>query len=175
MKSISSPTGLSRITHRRGFTLVEMMIGLVIASGLGLVVAGLQYTSARSIKQLYNQTRSRSHRMQAVDQIRYRLYSGRIGSCALSEMNHRLEFNDPNLGTTTSAFYFDTEEGFLYYDEDISDANVGRRIAWGLSDVTFDLDATGGIVLLSIESTAIIRYDDEEVRTEYTQVYLRNI
>lgn len=151
------------------------MIGLVIASGLGLVVSGLQYTSARSIKQLYNQTRSRGHRMQAVDQIRYRLYSGRIGSCTLSEMNRRLEFNDPNFGTTISAFYFDTEEGFLYYDEDISDANSGRRIAWGLSNVVFDLDATGGIVLLSIESTAIIRYDEEDVRTENTQVYLRNI
>lgn len=64
---------LARRRSRLGMTMVELVIALSISGLLMIIVAGLQLISGRAIKDLYNQTRTRSSQMRAIDQIRYRL------------------------------------------------------------------------------------------------------
>ena len=64
---------LYRFNSRRGVTLVELSMGIAIASLLMIIVAGVQFISGRAIKDMYNKTRTRSSQTRAIDQIRYLL------------------------------------------------------------------------------------------------------
>ena len=70
---------------RRGFTLVEVLIASAIATVVMAAVVFVQYTSGRTIKEVYGQTRTRSSRKMALDQIRYRLTMAEIGSVSITD------------------------------------------------------------------------------------------
>lgn len=157
-----------------GFTMAEVMIAMVISSGVAITVSGLQLMSAKSTFELFANTRTRSSRAQAVDQIRYRLYRGTIATCDVTEAGNRIEFEDAVLDTT-SAFYFSPDEQKLYYDPDVEDATDGAMIARELDDVIFALDATEAIIHVNISSLVRTGVGEEDFKEFETQIYLRNI
>ncbi|HPS02259.1 MAG TPA: type II secretion system protein, partial [Candidatus Sumerlaeota bacterium] len=68
----------ARSWKRRAFTLAEMVISVGILGFVGASTSYLMLTSALTAKELYGTTDSRSQRMIALNQIRYRLCDARI-------------------------------------------------------------------------------------------------
>ena len=56
------PQGIPGLRRTRGFTLSEVMIASAIASLIMLSVMALQFITARTLKELYGPTRSRTER-----------------------------------------------------------------------------------------------------------------
>lgn len=158
----------------RGFTLAEVLIGVSISTAVMMGVVSLQYISARTIKEIYGQTRTRSSRMRALDQVYYRLGNARIGSVEISQNEHRIEFKDPLLGGDTSAFYFVEMTETLFYDDDIDDSTPAIEAARGPIDVTFEIDQAGALISLKVKSQAYMAYGDVDIQEGETAVYLRN-
>lgn len=169
---------LISLRRRRGFTFIEMLVGISISSLVMIAVAYLQLFSGRMIKEIYGQTRTRSSRMIALDAIRYRLMNARIGSCVVSSSNHRIQFTDPThgywVGSVTSAFYFDPDQKKLYYDFDINDNSAAQMVAQGPIDVSFQVLNAGEVVQLSVRSSADMAYGKTDVQDGQTSIYLRN-
>lgn len=159
---------------RRGITLAEAMISMVIAGMIGAVVVGIMRQTGLATKDMYAETRTRSTRMIALDQIRYRLVEAEIGTVVISDSDHRIEFDDPNLGTT-SAFVFVPETRVLLYDADIDDATAAIEVASGPIDLTFESQEDGAIVVLRVKSAAEVAFGDVDEQDGETAVYLRNI
>lgn len=171
----------------RGLTLIELMIAVGISSLVMVGVVSLQYISARTIKELYAPTRSRSVRMIALNQIRFRLCNAKIGSCVVSDTNHRIQFEDPTLGASVvSEFYFNTSNRTLYYDADIANSDP-QEVANGPINITFtlgstDLDVpnhtvylgTDAIVTVYVQTSSELAYANVDTRDGETAVYLRN-
>jgi len=174
----------------KGFTLVELMVAAVISSLVMAGVIAIQYLTAKTINDLYGPTRSRSVRMIALNQIRFRLCDGKIGSVVVSDGNHRIQFEDPNLsagGTPVlSEFYFDTANRILYYDADIAHPNP-TKVAKGPINVMFikgslALDApnfkvykgTDAVVTVFVQTSYELAYSKVDLRDGETLVYLRN-
>ena len=160
--------------RERGFTLVEVMMASIISAGLGLTVASVMLVSAVAIKEVFAEARTRSTRMIAIDQARYRLAQAQIGSFVISDSNHRIQYTNPGLGGVTSAFRFDADTLELFYDEDISDGNAAILVAEGPIDFTFELDASGAIVLLNVRSAADVAFGDIDTEEGETAVFVRN-
>ena len=177
---------------KRGFTMLE----LVVASAISLLVLGgvmaLQYLSARTAKELYGPTASRSERMNALNQIRMRLVEASVSSCVVSDFvsgstvsGHRIRFVDPNQGGATSEFYFNPTMKTLYYNADIASGS-GSVVARGPIDIRFtlgtlDLDPArttylgiDGCVTLYVLTEALLAYSKVDTRDGETVVYLRN-
>lgn len=166
---------------RRGVTLVEAMISMVIAGMIGAVVVGILRQTGLATKDMYAETRTRSTRMIALDQIRYRLVEAEIGTVVISDSDHRIEFDDPNLGTT-SAFIFVPATRVLLYDADVDTDETGedpthggRQVASGPIDLTFESQEDGAIVVLRVKSAAEVAFGDVDEQDGETAVYLRNI
>jgi prepilin-type N-terminal cleavage/methylation domain-containing protein len=159
---------------RTGFTLVETMVAVAISGLVGIGLSGLVFHTARTYKDLFGQTNTRSARLSSLDQIRYRLVDARIGSCVVSDSSHRIEFVNPTLGGVTSALYFVTAEGRLYYDNNIADGTAATIVAEGPVDVTFSVEASGAVVNLAVRTNSTIVYTDVDSQAGTTLVYLRN-
>ena len=160
---------------RRGFTIAEMMVASAITSFVMVAVASFQYMSARAIKEVSGQTRTRSMRMQALDKIRYRLVNAQIGSCVVGYNGQLIRFVDPNLGGAVSAFFFVQSTNELYYDDDIGDATAAKAIVEGPIDVNFELQELGAVITLRITSASHATDGQVDVEDGETAVYLRNI
>ncbi|WP_319588762.1 prepilin-type N-terminal cleavage/methylation domain-containing protein [uncultured Desulfobulbus sp.] len=175
---------------RGGFTLTEMVISVGISSLILIAVSSLQLISAKTISEVYGTTRTRSSRMAALDQIRYKLASAQIGSCVINDSNRTITFRDPNL-TGSSRYYFVTSQKTLYYDQLTTDGVAARAIVKGPIDLTFKLmsvDNTGTevevlpgentsavkIVQLLVKSSSNMTYGDVDIQDGITSVYLRN-
>lgn len=158
---------------RAGMTLTELMVAVAIASVVSFAVISLQIISGHTIKEVNGQTMTRSSRMRSIDQIRYKLYNARIGSCVVTENDHRLEFEDPNLGGVTSAFFFENET--LFYDDDIDDATPARNLVNGPIDITFGLESAGALVRLKVKTSSEMAHADVDVQDGETLIYLRNV
>ena len=152
-----------------------MMIAVSVSSLVMMGIYSLQLISGRSIKEIYGQTRTRSSRMRALDQIRYRLCEARIGTVNVSQGDHRIEFVDPNLGGNASAFFFVEPTNTLFYDIDINDGAPAVSVLRGPIDITFDLQSAGAMVQLRVKSQAHMAHGDVDVQDGETTVYLRNI
>ena len=166
--------------RRSGFTLMEIMISMAISSMVMVAIAGLQYFSSRSIHELYGQTRTRSSRMQALDQIRFRLCEARVGSITCHGLSqsgigyYRINFIDPNIGGKTSSFYFVRSARTLYYNRDIDDGIPAVPVVKGPIDITFELQSGGAIVLLRVRSAAEMSHGDIDRQDGETAIYVRN-
>ncbi len=181
-------TPTARRFRARGFTMVELSVAATISFMVMLSVVAIQFISARTINDLYGPTRSRTARMNALNQIRFRLCDAKMGSVVVSDAKHRIRFNNPNLGSgVTSEFYFSVEKRALYYDADISKDPRPYQVAQGPIDVTFtkgcvDLDppdyttpkGTDAVVTLWVRTSADLSYSRVDVRDGETAVYLRN-
>ena len=178
---------IGRRETTRGFTLAEMAVGIAVSALVMSGMLALQYISARTIKELYGPTRSRSTRMNALNQIRFRLADAKIGSCRVSDSRHRIQFEDPNNGAgVTSEFYFEPSDRTLYFDDDINTNPGFEAIATGPIDISFnlgskDLDPSGAayfgtdaIVTLYVQTSAELAYSNVDLRDGETVVYLRN-
>ena len=168
--------------RHRGFTLVEVMVALAIMSMVMVGLASLQLWSGRTIKEVYGETRMRSARMQSLDQLRFNLCNASLGSIALTQPNadnsgfHRIEFNDPNLGTSiTSAFFYVTASNTLFYDNNVDDATPAIESVKGPIDISFNSDAANALIILKVKSLSHMRYADVDIQDGETMVYARNI
>ena len=174
-----------------GFTMIEAILALTISTIIIGGVVSLQYLSARTINDIYGPTRSRSERTMALNQIRFRLCDGRIGSCVVSDSDHRIQFEDPNLAEggvpVTSEFYFDPSTRTLQYKMNITDADY-MVVARGPIDITFTkgspfLDppnyivykGTEAVVTVYVQTSTELSYSKVDLRDGETVVYLRNI
>jgi len=181
---------LWRSKKAKAFTLVEMMIAAVISSMVMASVIAIQYLTAKTINELYGPTRSRSVRMIALNQIRFRLCDARIGSVTVSDGNHRIQFEDPNIsagGTPVqSEFYFDTAHRTLYYNADIEHPKP-TAVTRGPINVMFikgslALDppnfkvfkGTDAVVTVFVQTSFELSYSKVDLRDGETLVYLRN-
>lgn len=144
---------------KHAFTMIEMMISIGLSSLVMLVVAGLQFYSARQIQQLYQQTRVRGESIQALDQLRNRLSNARckdVANVTLSNSNKKISFSNPNLATPAASIEFRNHDTLpntlaLYYE------NAGKKqvlatakrvlgpngaVMVGVTGVTFQLYGT---------------------------------
>lgn len=163
-----------RLRRRRGFTLTEVMISVAISSLVMTAVFSMQFISGRAIKEVYGQTRTRSSRMRAIDQIHYRLVNASLGSVVISQEDHRITFVDPNLGGATSAFFFSPDTDTLSYDDDIGDTVPARAVAVGPIDITFEEQVGGAIVYVRVKSASHMAYADVDKQDGEIAVHLRN-
>lgn len=165
----------------RAMTYIEMMISMGIGSLIMVVIVSLQSASGRAIKEMYGQTRTRSARMIALDQIRYRLVDARAGTLTFSQANpdgsgfHQVDFIDPNLGGVTSRFQFDPATVTLTYDSNIADGTAPQSVIRGPIDVSFEPQNAGAIVVIRTRSSAIMSPGDVDIQDGQTIVYLRNV
>lgn len=177
-------------SKRRGFTLIELLIAATISSFVLMSVLSIQYITARTLKELYGPTRSRSARMSALNQIRFRLCDAKVGSIIISDGNHRIQFTDPNLTrdgvVILSEIYFDTADKTLYYDLDI-DNSKPIKLVRGPINISFrkgsrELDPpdyklyTGvdAVVTVFVQTSDELAYSKVDLRDGETIVYLRN-
>jgi prepilin-type N-terminal cleavage/methylation domain-containing protein len=176
-----SLAGVRLSSRRRGFTMMEVLISSVISGMVSAMVVWLMFQAALTSKDMYAETRTRSTRMGALDQIRYRLIEAQIGTVDITQANRRIEFMDPNLGVT-SAFFFNPDPALfpnldvntLYYDEDIDNSDP-RAVVEGPIDLTFETESAGAIVKLNVRTQAPIGFGDVDTQDGETVVYLRNV
>ncbi|MFC1601709.1 type II secretion system protein J [Candidatus Sumerlaeota bacterium] len=179
------------LKHRRfrrqgGFTLMELMIATAISAFVVGGVISLQLITARTMRDIYGPMQSRSERLNALNQIRFRLCDAKIGSCVVSDEGRRLRFEDPTVGDgVTSEFYFDQTERILYYEADVSSGNT-REVAKGPISITFELGndsldpggtvpfGSDSVVTLRVETADELVYANVDERDGETVVYLRN-
>jgi len=172
-------------------TLLEVLVASAITVMVLLAVVYLFYIGALTTREIYGPTRSRSARMIAFNEIRFRLCDARIGSCSVLESSHKIQFIDPNNKSggndVTSELYFDTAQRILYYKKNINtDAPI--VIAKGPINITFtpgstDLDVPNHQVFLGIDSVVTVyvqtsselSYSKVDTRDGETVVYLRNL
>lgn len=172
--------GASRVrrSHARcGVSLTEVMIMMMLSLLISIVVVGLMYESALAIKDMYAETRTRSTRMIALDQVRYRISEAMIDTITISNSDHRIDFGNPNLGWgVISRFEFIPGTRRLMYDEDISDSVSPVEVAQGPIDLTFelDIDSSGGLVRVLVKSAADVAFGDVDEQDGETAIYLRN-
>lgn len=160
---------------RLGLTLAETVVAMLIASMISLAVSGLIYATGISFKQLYSDTRARSTRMIALDQIRFRLSSARIGSVRIKNDGRRIDFSDPNLSGARSMFSFDREAGTLFYDDDIHDFDRPIEVAEGPIDLSFTLTEDGALVVLHMATFSDAKLKHDRIENGATSIYLRNV
>lgn len=163
--------GKSRI---RGFTLVELMVSAAISGLVVTAVATLQFVTGRTIKEVYEQSRTRSAKTRALEQLHYKLSDGAIGSMDFFQNRQRLVFLDPNLGGVQSGFFFSDRLHSLYYDENIGDSTSPIRMATGPINVFFDPGPTGAFVSLRVVSHDGDAAGDVDKDDGNSGVYLRN-
>lgn len=159
---------------RRGVTFVELMVSIGISSLVLVNIAVLDYYTARSVKEIFGQTRARSARMIALDAIRYRLMNAKIGSCVVSQANRRIEYVDPTKGGVTAALYFVQAQQTLYIDENINDSTNGVRVVSGPYDITFTPQGAGETIQIWVRSISPEAYSVIDQQDGQTTVYLRN-
>ncbi len=176
--------------RRRAFTLAEMVISVGILGFVGAATSYLMLTSALTAKELYGTTDSRSERMIALNEIRYRLCDGQIGSVnkalATSGINpaawgwRLMTFTDPTLpGSPTSIFFFRADTRELLYKADWFAAGDFKSLAKGPIEVTFKPGTDAGIgaealVTVFVRTSSDLRYGQVDVRDGETVIYLRN-
>ncbi|MBN1903089.1 prepilin-type N-terminal cleavage/methylation domain-containing protein [Candidatus Sumerlaeota bacterium] len=175
---------------RRGLTLIELLIAAAISSFVMASVLSIQYITARTLKELYGPTRSRSARMSALNQIRLRLCDAKAGSVVISDDNHRIRFIDPNHTRSgveiQSEFYFDPSDKTLYYDVDVENSNPVKLVK-GPINITFrkgsrELDPPDYryyrgediVVTIFVQTSDELAYSKVDLRDGETAVYLRN-
>jgi hypothetical protein len=154
--------------------MVELMIAASISSLVMGAVVALLYISGRCIVETYGQTRTRSSRMRAIDQVYFRLCDGQVGSIAVSQDGRRIDFRDPNKGVNRSSFFFNPANKVLYYDANTSDGIGAIPVAVGPLDITFERQSAGALTLLKVKSSSQMAYGDVDSQVGQTAVYLRN-
>ncbi|MBN1902139.1 type II secretion system protein [Candidatus Sumerlaeota bacterium] len=174
-----------------GFTILEVVISITITGMILAAVISLQYLSTRTIQDMYGPMRARSVRMNALNQIRFRLCDAKIGSCVVSDSNHRIRFEDPNLAVggnaITSEFYFDTNSKTLYFKENV-DTSEPWAVAKGPINITFTpgsrfldppnyqvYNGTEAVVTVFVQTSAELAYSNVDIRDGETVIYLRNL
>lgn len=168
--------------RRRGMTLMELIIATAISSLVMIVVAGLQWNSSIATKELYNESRTRTSRMRALDQIRYTLIMAKRGNAFLQPSDgdatqgyRRLRFQNPMNGAGVwSAYFFDATAKTLYYDNNVADSNPRRAVSNGPIDVRFLPLNNGATIRLRVKSEARMRYADVDQEEGEMNIYLRN-
>ncbi|MCE5230419.1 prepilin-type N-terminal cleavage/methylation domain-containing protein [bacterium] len=161
---------------RRGFTLSELMIAIGISSLVMMTTAGLMYMAARQTKDIVGQTRMRSARTQAIDEIRYRLSNAKIGTITITDSNRDITFLNPNVSPTfKSRFYFSPDEKTLYYDDTDGEGDGPVPVARGPIEITFELQDSGAVVLVTVKSDSSMAYQQIDQQEGEVAVYLRNI
>lgn len=178
-----SLAGVRLASRRRGFTMMEVLISSVISGMVSAMVVWLMFQAALTSKDMYAETRTRSTRMSALDQIRYRLVEAQIGhpNNQITDGGRRIEFVDPNLDVT-SAFFFNPDPAVfpnlpvntLFYDEDVDNSDP-RAVVEGPIDLTFEFESAGAIVKLNVRTQAPIGFGDVDTQDGETVVYLRNV
>lgn len=155
-------------------TLIEVSISIAITSLIMIALFTLQLVSARTIKEVYGQTRTRSSRLATIDQIHYRLADAAIGSASIQQGGRRIEFRDPNLVGATSAFFFVPASRTLFYDEDISDGTDPRAVVVGPVEITFEVQSGGAILFVKVESVSHVAQGEIDEQDGETAIFLRN-
>ncbi len=182
--------GQSLHHKRRAFTLAEMVISVGILGFVGASTSYLMLTSALTAKELYGTTDSRSERMVALNQIRYRLCDGQIGTVNKSLATFGIDpaawgwrlmtFTDPTLpGSPTSIFFFRADTRELLYKENWFGPGDFVSLAKGPIEVTFRPGTEAGIgadalVTIFVKTSSDLRYGQVDIRDGETVIYLRN-
>ncbi len=169
-----------RSSRRRGVTLVEAMISMLITGLMGVAIVGVMRETGRTQKVMFAETRTRATRMAALQALRFRLVEAKIGTVEVSHEGHRIEFQDPNIEGATSTFFFNPDTRKLFYDDRIHDLKPASLVLSGPIDLTFGTLESGELGLpasrirLRVRSSAETAIGDVDTQEGVTEVYMRN-
>ncbi|MFW5870097.1 MAG: PulJ/GspJ family protein [Candidatus Sumerlaeota bacterium] len=169
----------------KGFTLLEVMVASTISIAVIGGVLSIFYLTGRSLYDLYPQTRARSYRQTALNQIRLRLCDARIDSYSILDNGRKIQYIDPTIsGSPTSEFYFTTAttgkiQGELFYDTDINASPNAGRVASGPINITFSSGSPSdpgdpAMITVYVKTAEPMSLGDVDERDGETVVYLRN-
>ncbi len=162
---------------RRGTTLAEVSIMSVLALMISSVTVGLMYETGLAIKNIHAETRTRSTRMIALDQVRYQLGGAVVDTVQVLNASHTITFANRKKGWNAVArFDFVPSTQTLLFDDDISDNVASRVVARGPIDLTFELDSQlgAGVVRINVRSAADVSFGDVDTQDGETAIFLRN-
>lgn len=155
----------------KGFTIVEVVIAMAICSIILIFAAFVVTATAKNIKKMTNDGEGARDISFALEYLRYTLTMADYRTVSITNDNHRIEFQDPNLAGITSAFDF--HDNHLWYDKNINDMEDDKEIARAVN-ITFSPASGGTIIevyLLSRGRTGDVIAENIETTCD---IYLRN-
>lgn len=156
---------------RIGFTIIEVVIAMTVCSMILVFAAFVVNATAKSIRKMTNDGEGARDISVALEFLRYTLTMADYTTVTISNENHRIDFQDPNLGGITSAFKF--YNNHLWYDRDTSDMEDDKRIARAVN-ITFSPISAGTVMqvyLLSRGRVGEVLVENIETTCD---IYLRN-
>lgn len=119
---------------KSGFTMAEMLIAMAICSMILITIAIVIQFTAHNVRKITNESEGSKNVSFTLEYLRYTLSMADYSTAVISNANHRIEFQDPNLLGIESAFEF--KGGHLWYDRDTSDMEEGE-VGGHLINMTF--------------------------------------
>ena len=158
-------------SRNRGFTFMEIVVSMSICSLILADMALIILFTGHNLRKMTNESEASKNVSFVLESLRYTLSMADYTSVAISNGDHRIEFQDPNLGGITSAFEF--RDGYLWYDRDTSDETEekqGRRLV----NMTFEPGASINIIHVDIFSRGRSGEIVGDLIRVSADIYLRN-
>jgi len=156
----------------RGFTMAEMLIAAGVSSVIFVLIAYIMVAGSKNISDLTSESEADKDALLAIDQVRYALLMGRFGSTEIKDDGKTLEFSDPNMQNTRSAFTF--KDGALWYDPDTSSGEDFEKRVDRLVDVTFSSRNFGAIIRVDVTARGRKGSARQKLSRSTTEILLRN-
>jgi prepilin-type N-terminal cleavage/methylation domain-containing protein len=155
----------------KGFTLVEIVVATTICCIILVFAAFVVNTTAKNIRKMTNDGEGARDISVALEFLRYTLTMADYTTVSISNANHRIEFQDPNLAGITSAFEFRNNN--LWYDFNINDMEDDKRIARAVN-ITFTPVSAGTVMQVYLLSRGRTGETVAENIETTCDIYLRN-
>jgi len=157
--------------HKRGFTMMEIVVSMSICCMILADVALIILFTGQNLRKMTNESEATKDVSFAMEFLRYTLSMADYTSVSISNANHRIEFDDPNLGGTASAFEF--KGGHLWYDRDTSDGQEEEK-GGRLINMTFEPVSARNIIHVDILSRGRSGEIVGNLIQASADIYLRN-
>jgi len=151
--------------------MTEMVIAMTICSMILVFIAFVVLSTAHNVRKMTNESEGSKNVSFVLEFLRYTLSMADYTTVAISNANHRIEFQDPNLLGIESAFEF--KSGRLWYDRDTSDLEE-EEVGGHLISMTFTSIFAGTVIHVDIISRGRSGEIEGEAIQSSADIYLRN-
>jgi len=159
--------------RKRGFTLLEVMIAVGLLAMVFLATAFIGSITAKQIKALYGDVRTLHRAHLVLERIRYKLMMGSVGSPVVKDDGRTLEFVNPLLNGSVSAFKFVNGKVYYYADKTEAASTPGQGIGL-VHDLRFEVLGPGNAVRVSVTTLENVTWKLAKPYTLTTEITLRN-
>lgn len=151
--------------------MTEMLIAMVICSMILITIAIVILFTAHNVRKITNESEGSTNVSFTLEFLRYTLSMADYTTVAITNANHKIEFQDPNLGGIQSAFEF--KNGHLWYDRDTSDMEEEEK-GGTLINMTFTPIFAGTVIhVYSLSHGRSGEIEGQPIQTS-ADIYLRN-